>query len=145
MDKIETIEGKDSKLKDYAKELKTTIEKSHDAFEKQLNYISAGSLGLSIAIIEKVVKDLNLTVHNWILISSWSCFVLTLTSNLMSHLYASKVHTKTVNEIYNKNYSNSKRLKRDSIIGSWNFCSVTLLLLGLFFQLIFIAINITHY
>ena len=86
MEEIKFIGGKDNKLKDYAKELKTTIEKSHDAFEKQLNYISSGSLGLSIALIEKVVKDLNLTAHNWILISSWSLFVLTLTSNLI-HIY----------------------------------------------------------
>lgn len=59
-----------SDLQNYRNELKELISKGNEAFEKQLNYISAGALGLSILFIEHVVKDLSTTKCNVILIIS---------------------------------------------------------------------------
>ena len=130
-------------IRNSVKALNSNIEKSHDAFEKQLNYISAGSLALSMIIVEKIVKDLNNTTHNWMLVTSWFLFVLSLSSNLISHLYAAKVHSKTIVEINNGNYSNKKSLARNKIINTWNVYSVPVLITGMFLEIIFVAIIIS--
>jgi len=98
-------------LKIYADELRTLIDKSNDSFEKQLNYISAGSLGISMIVVEKIVKDLTKTNHNNLLILSWCFLGLTLVSNLLSHVYTSWVHGKTLSEINSEkyNYDNAKK------------------------------------
>jgi hypothetical protein len=132
----------DDSLKDYSNELRNLILKSHDSFEKQLNYISAGALGLSMIIVEKIVKDLSITKNNYLLILSWCFLGLTLISNLLSHVYSSRVHGKTLNEIQTESYSYNCALNRNKNINVWNIVSISFLLLGILLQLIFITINI---
>ena len=132
----------EEEIKNYSKELRTLIDKSQESFEKQLNYISAGALGLSMVIIEKIVKDLSQTCNNWILIMSWSFLGLTLFSNLVSHIYTSRIHAKTINEIEADKYDYQKATRRNKRITNWNLTSVLFLLLGILFQIIFISINI---
>lgn len=132
----------DENLKEYSNELRNLIDKSNDSFEKQLNYISAGSLGLSMIVVEKVVKDLSNTHCNSILIISWVFLASTLISNLLSHVYTSKAHGRTYKEICDDKYDYDKAVARNNFIGSWNVVSISLLLLGLIFQIIFITINI---
>ncbi|MFN0081998.1 MAG: hypothetical protein ACKVOM_05720 [Ferruginibacter sp.] len=132
----------DETLKKYHDELRNLIDKSNDSFEKQLNYISAGSLGLSMVIIEKIVKDLSLTKFNSILIFSWAFLGLTLISNLLSHVYSSKAHSKTYKEIGEGKYDYLNAVKRNKIIGNWNLISIALLLLGIILQILFITLNI---
>ena len=132
----------DETLKKYHDELRTLIDKSNDSFEKQLNYISAGALGLSMVIIEKIVKDLSHTEFNSILILSWTFLGLTLISNLISHVYSSKVHSKTFKEIGEDKYDYLNAIKRNNRIGNWNLISIAFLLLGLILQILFITLNI---
>lgn len=132
----------DESLKEYQAELKLLIQKSHDSFEKQINYISAGALGISMLFIEKVVKDISSSKCNSILIFSWSFFALTLLSNLLSHIYTSNSHDKTLSEIYSEAYDDKKAGSRNSNIKIWNIISIILLLLGIIFQIIFISLNI---
>ena len=47
----------ENELQDYSNELRKLIDKSHDAFEKQLNYISSGTLAISMIIVEKLVSN----------------------------------------------------------------------------------------
>jgi hypothetical protein len=129
-------------LREYHCELRTLIDKSNESFEKQLNYISAGSLGLSMIIIEKIVKDLSITKCNSILIFSWIFLGLTLISNLVSHVYSLKVHSKTYKEIEEDKYNYRDAVKRNNIIGNWNLISIGFLLLGIILQIIFITLNI---
>lgn len=129
-------------IKEYGKELRSLIDKSNESFEKQLNYISAGSLGLSMVIVEKVVKDLSTTKCNSVLILSWIFLGLTLISNLISHVYTSRVHGKTYSEISENKYNYLLAVKRNKFIGNWNFISIILLLLGLIFQILFLTLNI---
>ena len=66
----------DESVKQYGEELKAIIQKSYDSFEKQLNYISAGALGLSMLFVEKAVRDLSNTGNKWLLVvSPYSFFV----------------------------------------------------------------------
>ncbi len=133
----------DDNIKEYSKELKLLIDKSNDSFEKQLNYISAGALGLSMVIVEKVVKDLSKTQDNWILILSWALLGLTLISNMASHVYSSNIHSKTYKEIQEEKYDYHSAGKRNKRIGHWNLVSISFLLMGLFFQILFVTLNIT--
>jgi hypothetical protein len=132
----------DNSLKEYSTELKTIIQKSHDSFEKQLNYISAGALGISILFIEKVVKDISSTQCNWLLKLSWGLFTLTLISNLLSHIFTATKHNQTLSEIYSDNYEPQKAIDRNRAIKNWNIVSVALLFCGIISQIIFISINI---
>src|SRR4030095_14368739 len=132
----------DETLREFGNELKIAIQKSHDAFEKQLNYISAGALGLSILFIEKVVKDISLTQCNWILKLSWALFAATLISNLLSHIFTSTKHNKTLADIYSDKYDPTVAVKRNRDIKVWNICSVILLFAGIITQIIFISLNI---
>jgi len=129
-------------IREYAKELRNIIDKSNDSFEKQLNYISAGALGISMVLVEKIVKDLSTTRSNYILIISWCFLGLTLISNLVSHVYTSRVHSKTVAEIYDEKYDYDKAMLRNKSIGRWNTFSIAFLLIGITLQIIFIARNI---
>lgn len=129
-------------LKDFATELRTLVFKSNEYFEKQLNYISAGALGLSMVIVEKLIKDLALSQSKWMLFVSWSLLGLTLISNLVSHIFTSKWHNKTIGEIDDAKYNYSRASKRNRYINRWNLFSVALMLLGLFFQILFLIKNV---
>ena len=135
----------DDALKEYSNELKILIQKSHEAFEKQLNYISAGALGISMLFVEKIVKDITLTRCNSLLIISWSFFTLTLVSNLLSHIYTSNIHDKTLSEIYSEAYDDKKAASRNRKIKFWNGVSITFLFLGILFQIFFISLSIRDF
>lgn len=129
-------------LTEYSGELKSLILKSHEYFEKQLTYISAGALGLSMLISEKIIKDLSLAKCKWMLFLTWILLGLTLVSNLISHLYTSKLHNKTLNEINEGKYDYLKAVYRNKCINAWNLFSVALLLIAVVFQILFLIKNL---
>jgi len=132
----------DENIIKYSDELRVIIGKSYESFEKQLNYISAGTLGLSMIFIENVVNDLSLTHSNFLIIISWISLGLTLISNLISHIYTSWVHGMTLSEIINNNYKFEKAEKRNNYIKYWNIVSIGLLILGIIFLISFVSTNI---
>lgn len=136
------IDDEHKLLNEFAVELKSLILKSNEYFEKQLTYISAGALGLSMLISEKIIKDLSVTKCKWMLFFTWILLGLTLVSNLISHLYTSKLHNKTLEEINEKKYDYGKAVYRNKCINVWNFFSVALLLIGLVFQILFLIKNL---
>ncbi|WP_461449102.1 hypothetical protein [Mucilaginibacter sp.] len=129
-------------LENYRTELVKTLEKSQDSFERQLSYIAAGGLGLSMIFIEKIVKNLNQAECKWILVVSWLLLALTLVVNLISHLLAAKSVYKTMEEINNNEFESEKSLKRDRFISKLNICSVGTLLLGVLSLILFVTINL---
>ncbi len=132
----------DENLQNYQNELKTLLVKSNDSFEKQLNYISAGSIGVSMLVVEKIIKDVALSSCKCLLIISWIFFTLTLLSNLISHIYTFTVHSNTIAEIINENYDYELATKRNNRIKIWNLISVVLLILGVTSLIFFISKNI---
>jgi hypothetical protein len=66
-------------------------EKSEDDYEKNIVYISAGTLVLSLTFIEKIVNLKDSSVI-WVLISSWCFLAVTLLFNLVSHQLSSFYH-----------------------------------------------------
>jgi hypothetical protein len=132
----------DENLKNYKTELLNLLEKSSDNFEKQLNYISAGAIGISMIIVEKVIKDLTGSKCRAMIMLSWIFLTLTLISNLISHIYTFSVHSKTIEEIDQEQYDYDQAKKRNDKIKNWNIASATMLILGIIFFIIYIASNL---
>jgi quinol-cytochrome oxidoreductase complex cytochrome b subunit len=130
------------KLKDYKAELIKVLEKSQEGFEKQLSYISAGALGLSMIFIEKVVKNINHANFKWLLAGSWFLLGLTLTANLISHLISARNMYKTLEDIENDKYEPEKVRRRTNNINKLNYATVVSLLFGILFLILFVTINL---
>jgi multidrug efflux pump subunit AcrB len=119
-------------------------EKSDDNFEKNITYISAGALGLSMTFIEKIVT-IKATIHYWLLFSAWGLLTLTLLINLLSHYLSSYYHEKTTEELdtNDKNINNNID-KRNKCLRIINIASVFTLIIGIIFLILFTSINICH-
>lgn len=137
------METKISKeLLDYQLHLKELVTKSQESFEKQLSYISAGSLSVSMAFIKNVVGELSKTKAEAFLIGGWSLMGLTLLINLLSHVIASNCHNKTIGEINDGQYKYEVALCRLNNIKKLNYASIVTIITGIASILIFISLNI---
>ncbi|MBS1771964.1 MAG: hypothetical protein JST82_03830 [Bacteroidetes bacterium] len=134
----------DDSLKAFREELIKINEKSNDNFEKQLSYISAGSLGGSMVIIEKIFKDINSTEYKGLLIFGWVLLGGTLLLNMFSHLYASRLHNKTIKEINDNHYNFNNAVNRNKKISNFNGVTLTALLIGIAFLLFYTSYNILN-
>jgi hypothetical protein len=128
-------------LYEYRKELAGLKESSSNFFEKQLSYISAGSLGLSMVVVDKLFKNIALTEYKWLIIISWIGFGLTLFINLISHLYAGHLHNKSIKDIDDNNYDQSIVENRNSNIDFVNCISVVILFVGICCFILYTSIN----
>lgn len=129
-------------LEGFRKNSELVLQKSQDDFEKQLSYISAGALGVSMFLIEKIVKDLSNAHCKWILIVSWSLLGFTLIGNLLSHYFCINFNYKTIEEIDSERYDRVKAEKRNSYVKFINTSTVFALVIGIIFLIIFTSINI---
>ncbi|MET4142624.1 hypothetical protein [Pedobacter sp. UYP1] len=73
-------------------------EKSDDDYEKNIVYIAAGTLVLSMTFLEKIIK-VEVSTGVWFLILSWILLALTLLGNLVSHQLSSVFH-ETCRDLY---------------------------------------------
>jgi len=115
----------------YREELVSLKHTSNDLFEKQLSYISAGALGLSMIVVDKVFKDISNTTWKETLIISWICFGATLIINLVSHLYAGNMHNRNIADIDNDKYDQQLATRRNFQINVVNYISVIMLFIGI--------------
>jgi uncharacterized integral membrane protein len=122
-------------------------EKSEDDYEKNIIYIAAGTLVLSLTFLEKVV---NLKESNavWFLILSWILLSLTLLGNLVSHQLSSMYHERC-RLLYaacgnNTEEADGKVKKYNSNILKLNWGTTISLFLGILLLVIFCSINAYH-
>lgn len=113
-------------------------EKSDDDYEKNITYLCAGTLILSMTFIEKIV-DLNNSTSVWIVIISWILLALTLLANLVSHQLSSYYHERTYQDSCIGNFKNVS--KRNKIIRILNWGTTFGLVLGISFLIIFCSKN----
>jgi hypothetical protein len=132
----------DNEITNYQTHLKELINKSQEAFEKQLVYISAGSFTVSLAFIKDVVGDLTKTSNEGYLITAWCLMGITLLINLLSHIFTSNFHNSTIAEIGEGKYDYYKAIKRFQRIKNMNYFSIISLILGFIALVVFISINI---
>jgi hypothetical protein len=127
---------------EYRKELIELLHKSQDAFEKQLSYISAGSLALSIGFIQKVI-DLKTSHGIWFLRGGWILLVITLLINCISHIHAADLHQKTIAETWDMKLYDQERIKdRYRAVSKVNWLTVGTLIAGISGIVIFVLKNI---
>jgi hypothetical protein len=142
-DKPEASAQIDQKILDeYRQHLIKVTEGNTDRFEKQLSYISAGSLGLTMAFIKDVVGNLDNTKFNWLVMVGWSAMGFTLLLNLFSQIYANHCLSNTIEEIECNNYNSNRAGRRRSRVMWLNYISIVTLIGGVIFLLIFISKNI---
>lgn len=117
-------------------------EKSEDDFDKNITYISAGALALSLTLIDKVV-DVSNSICKWCLIVSWSLFTASLLLNLVSHYVSSLFHDKTIEDVDNKSPCLMENFnRRNKIIRTINIVNILLLIGGVIFVVIYSSVNI---
>lgn len=124
------------------KNLEKTYDKSQDDFERQLSYISAGALGLTITFFDKIVPVKTEAIAIWLIITAWVSLALTLLINLFSHQLASVFLYNTIKEINEDKEDLQKRYTRDKIIQRINWLTLFLLFIGIVFIVIFSSLNI---
>jgi len=126
---------------EFEKQVFETLGKSQDDFEKQLSYISAGALGLSMLFIEKIVP-LAKAHTKWLLIFGWCVLAATLFINLISHLTSSNYNYKVLANIKKGIDTTQTITKSNCIINTLNVVSIITLILGMLAIVIFSSINI---
>lgn len=140
---MDEISNKDKDyITNYKDELIVILHKSQERFEKQLSYISAGSLVLSMAFIKDIVKNIANSEYRGLLICGWFLLGITLIINCISHIRAVDLHNKTIREINNDKYDNIKVSRRYREITCVNWLTVITLALGICLIIIFSSINI---
>ncbi|HEX5153621.1 MAG TPA: hypothetical protein VFW07_19365 [Parafilimonas sp.] len=126
----------------YKEELVTLLHKSQDSFEKQLSYISAGSLALSIGFIKDVVTNIAEARSKRLLDMGWILLCITLLGNCISHIRAADLHNKTIADINHGRYDDKKVEKRYKEVSAVNWISVFTMLFGIASIVIFVSVNI---
>lgn len=127
------------------RELMTRIkEKSEDDYEKNITYISAGTLVLSLTFIEKIVA-LGKAGYLWLLITAWGLLALTLIVNLCSHQLSAYYHDKSLDEFDKKDLNFIKNVKARNYFMRWiNWCTIGSLTFGIISLILFCSINAYH-
>lgn len=123
------------------------INESQSDFEKNLVYLSAGALTLSIGFIEKIVS-LEKASYNWLLITSWILLALTLLLNLASHLISVGNSTKAREEMdsgmeYGKLIT--KIYCRNRNMRALNWITYGIFSIGVIITVVFCSINLNQY
>lgn len=118
-------------------------DKSDDDFEKNLVYITSGTLILSLTFIEKVAP---LTEALWIysLILSWVLLALSLLINLISHQRVSKYSLQYIEEYQqgkSENEINVIIVRNNKKISTMNNWAVGLLIFGIGFLIVYCSVN----
>ncbi len=129
---------------DYRASLEQAINSSEDDFEKNLVYLSAGALVLSIGFIEKVVPIENVKYIGF-LICSWCLIAIALMLNLASHLISAGNSTKAREDLDNQidtkiRYESVKC--RNRVVRIINWISFTIFSFGLLSLIIYCSINL---
>ena len=128
---------------EFSKSVYEIKSKSQDDFEKYINLIASGGLGLTIAFFDKIVQ-IDIAIHLWIIVLGWFSLAFTLLVNLLSHFNSVKYSELTISEINNKDYDavfiNVER--RNKKINRFNITSLVSLITGVLSIILFVTINI---
>lgn len=129
-------------LKKYRLELVGLVTRSNEIFEKQLSYISAGAIAVSMAFVKDITGNVATTSFKALLVVGWGFLVVTLLINLLSHIWAKNKHNKTIGEIDAGKYSRDHALRRLKQINMMNGFTVATLVLGIILIVLFMTLNL---
>lgn len=130
----------EQKAKD-RKALEDAKQKSNEFYEKNILYIAAGTLVLSLTFIEKIIT-LSKSFAVWTLIVSWMFLALTLLVNLLSHHISTLSHDKAISYHDQNDPKILDKIESDNkIIRGMNWFTTFGLMIGIIFLIIFCSIN----
>jgi hypothetical protein len=122
-------------------------EKSEDDYEKNIIYIAAGTLVLSLTFLEKIV-NLSESSAVWFLIWSWILLSITLLGNLVSHQLAAYYHEKYrllyAECVDDMSLPDLKLKKYNGIMLKLNWSTTITLFFGIAMLVTFCSINAYH-
>jgi len=125
----------------FREELITIFYESQESFEKQLSFITAGALGLSVGFIKDIVNPFKASGYKGLLGWGWGLLVLTLLLNCISHLLAARYSNSAIKEINENKYDPEKINKRNIKILFINWGTVGIMILGIGLIVSFITYN----
>lgn len=104
--------------------LQDVKEKSEDNFEKNITYISAGALALSLTFVDKFVSVAHPRFLA-LLFTAWGLLTVTLLVNLISHYIAGYFHDLSIQDFDAKNPSCGKNIdRRNRIVRLMNIFTI---------------------
>lgn len=119
-------------------------ESSQNDYEKNIIYITAGTLVLSMTFIEKI-SPLATALSVWMIVTSWSFLALSLAINLFSHWYSAFLATKLQNLLNNLSIAasavNQKIDKFNARIQVFNICTFSSMFFGILFLVLYCSKN----
>lgn len=122
-------------------------ESSQNDYEKNIIYITAGTLVLSMTFIEKI-SPLATALSIWIIITSWSFLACSLAINLFSHWYSAFLATKLQKLLNNLSIpatSINRRIdKFNARVQVFNIGTFATMFLGILFLVLYCSINANH-
>lgn len=132
-----------AQIKAFGQELKDLFHKSQDTFEKQLSYISAGALALSVGFIKDIVHPIKDSTYKWMLLAGWGLLISTLLLNLVSHMVAGKFAKRGARETreFEKLYDPEKINRRANWIEGINWTTIVMLAGGIILIILYITFN----
>lgn len=128
---------------EYRKEVCVNQEKSQDDFEKYINLIASGALGLTVTFIDKIVP-IDQATYIWIIATGWVLLAVTLLVNLYSHHKSAKFSAQTISQIDSEEYEmvQETTINCNKEINGYNKLSLYSLFCGIILIIIFVTINI---
>lgn len=126
----QTIEKGEKEFADYKALLEKKIEASENDFEKQLSYISAGALVLSITYMNNLFDQTKVIVCKPALFTGWLLLILTLVLNLISHLLSVNFTNAVYQELITKG-TTEVQPRGNRCINLLNWASIVSLVLAL--------------
>lgn len=120
------------------------IKDSLNLFEKNLVYLSAGSLALSIGFVENRTSGIP-PICNWLIILSWLLLATALLLNLASHLISAANSGATLDGLDSGDSEQDLYLevtRRNKKMRRINWCTFILFGLGILFSVVYCSLNL---
>ncbi len=115
---------------------------SSEQFDKSILYVSSGTLGISVTMIDKIV-DIKNVDNKWLLFTAWVLETITILLFTINHLASVRTFSNEITDEKESSIENKTLSKTlNKIVKQVNNISVATLILGIIFLLIFIIINI---
>lgn len=122
-------------------------ESSQNDYEKNIIYITAGTLVLSMTFIEKI-SPLATALSIWMIVTSWSFLAISLAVNLFSHWYSAYLATRLQKLLNNLSITaaevNTKIDKFNARMQVFNICTFSSMFFGILFLVLYCSINAYH-
>lgn len=142
MSEIEETNDNEAAWIEYRKAVYENQCKSQDDFEKYINIIAPGALGLTLTFFDKIIP-IDKAIYVPLIILGWLLLTLTILSNLFSHHFAARISEKTIKHIDERNYDETEKCSKvgNRKINIINLISIISLFLGIFLIVVFASIN----